>query len=166
MVLGSAWVWGVVHTGGGAARPIFTTLLRRGTQLSLVPIVLFMHPTTPGHTLTLPPGEVPLGLLVVGCGTASSPPTILVSLPPTIHQRDTPIPWICLGLTSLRVKVNFLARCGQKSDLSGLCGIGYWVSGLVKCLPQSQWLLQSYKRSFDGKSNIKESSKSVAITII
>ena len=25
------------------------------------------------------------------------------------------------------VKVNFLARCGQKSDLSGLCGIGYWV---------------------------------------
>ena len=26
-----------------------------------------------------------------------------------------------------RVKVNFLARCGQKSDLSGLCGIGYWV---------------------------------------
>ena len=64
------------------------------------------------------------------------------------------------------VKVNFLARCGQKSDLSGLCGIGYWVSGLVKCLPQSQWLLQSYKRSFDGKSNIKESSKSVAITII
>ena len=62
--------------------------------------------------------------------------------------------------------VNFMARCGQKSDLSGLCGIGYWVSGLVKCLPQSQWLLQSYKRSFDGKSNIKESSKSVAITII
>ena len=26
-----------------------------------------------------------------------------------------------------RVKVNFLARFGQKSDLSGLCGIGYWV---------------------------------------
>ena len=23
--------------------------------------------------------------------------------------------------------VNFMARCGQKSDLSGLCGIGYWV---------------------------------------
>ena len=68
--------------------------------------------------------------------------------------------------TIIGVKVNFLARCGQKSDLSGLCGIGYWVSGLVKCLPQSQWLLQSYKRSFDCKSNIKESSKSVAITII
>ena len=98
--------WGVVHTGGGAARPIFTTLLRRGTQLSLVPItVLFMQTTTPGHTLTLPPGEVPLGLLVVGCGTASSPPTILVSLPPTIHQRDTPIPWICLGLTSLQPSI-------------------------------------------------------------
>ena len=25
------------------------------------------------------------------------------------------------------VKVNFLAHFGQKSDLSGLCGIGYWV---------------------------------------
>ena len=32
--------------------------------------------------------------------------------------------WLCL---SLRVKVNFLAHFGQKSDLSGLCGIGYWV---------------------------------------
>ena len=30
-------------------------------------------------------------------------------------------------MTTYRVKVNFLARCGQKSDLSGLCGIGYWV---------------------------------------
>ena len=120
MVLGSAWVWGVVHTGRGAARPIFTTLLRRGTQLSLVPIVLFMHPSTPGHTLTLPPGEVPLGLLVVGCGTASSPPTILVSLPPTIHQRDTPIPWICLGLTSLQPSIKLRPPerfCQRKNQL-------------------------------------------------
>ena len=88
----------------------------------------------------------------------STQATSLASSPPLHSSREETCP-NSLG-------VNFMARCGQKSDLSGLCGIGYWVSGLVKCLPQSQWLLQSYKRSFDCKSNIKESSKSVAITII
>ena len=32
-----------------------------------------------------------------------------------------------LTVTKDTLGVNFMARCGQKSDLSGLCGIGYWV---------------------------------------
>ena len=43
-----------------------------------------------------------------------------------IKSKDDNSTMLCFGV-KLTLWVNFMAQFGQKSDLNGLCGIGYWV---------------------------------------